>query len=175
MPQHQLRILAEGKFTRLVAANHWEWVERINTTGAVVIVPITADRRIVLIEQYRIPLRSRVLELPAGLVGDVPGAADEPLLEAARRELLEETGYEAAHWQRLIEGPSSAGLTTEMYHLFLAGDARKVGAGGGDAQEQIDVVIAPLDGIDAWLEEKRRTGIVIDPKIYMGLYFAGRR
>ena len=70
-----------------------------------------------------------------------------------------------------MEGPSSAGLTNESFHLFLAQDVRKVAPGGGDASEQIEVVVAPLDGIDQWLAAQRRAGLVIDPKIYMGLYF----
>ena len=114
-----------------------------------VIAPITEDRRLVLIRQYRIPLAAAVLELPAGLCGDSPGAAGEDLIEAARRELLEETGYEASRWRWLLDGPSSAGLTDESYHLYLATGCRKVGPGGGDAQEKIEVLTAPLDGIDA--------------------------
>ena len=112
-----------------------------------------------------------MLELPAGLAGDNPGAAGEALIEAARRELLEETGYTGQRWRWLLEGPSSAGLTNESFHLFLAEDVRKVAPGGGDASEEIDVVVAPLDGIDDWLAAERRAGLVIDPKIYMGLYF----
>ena len=50
------RILAEGKFLRLVAGNGWEWVERVNTSGAVVIVAVTEDRQLVLVEQFRVPL-----------------------------------------------------------------------------------------------------------------------
>jgi ADP-ribose pyrophosphatase len=166
-----LRVLAEGKFTRLVAQGHWEWVQRVNVSGGVVVLPITADRQVVLVRQYRIPLHATVLELPAGLAGDNPGAAGEALIEAARRELLEETGYAASRWQWLLEGPSSAGLTNESFHLFLAQDARKVAPGGGDASEQIEVIVTPLEGIDAWLAAERRAGLVIDPKIYTGLYF----
>ena len=126
--QRQLRVLGEGKFTRLVAADHWEWVERLNASGGVVIAAITTDRELVLVEQYRIPLGARVLELPAGLAGDSPEVTGEPLVEAARRELLEETGYEATDWRWLIEGPSSAGLTNESFQLFPGRNARKVAA-----------------------------------------------
>ena len=171
-PSEPIRVLAEGKFTRLVAAGRWEWVDRVNVSGGVVILPITEDRQLVLVQQYRIPVHAQVIELPAGLAGDRPDAAGEALIEAARRELLEETGYEADQWRWLLDGPSSAGLTSESFHLFLARGARKVAPGGGDASEQIEVLVAPLDGIDDWLDQRRRSGIVIDPKIYMGLYFA---
>jgi ADP-ribose pyrophosphatase len=167
-------LLAEGRFMRLVAGSGWEWVERINASGAVVIAAVTPDARLVLVEQYRVPLAARVIELPAGLVGDTAGGEHEQRIEAARRELLEETGYEATEWEYLVEGPSSAGLTTEAYTLFLARDAQKTAAGGGAAAEDIQVHLVPLDEIDAWLDQKRRNGVLVDPKIYAGLYFAGR-
>ena len=96
MTDNQRRVLAEGKYLRLVAESGWEWVERLNASGAAVIAALTDDRRLVLVEQYRIPLHARVLDLPAGLVGDEPGAAGEAMIDAARRELFEETGYEGA-------------------------------------------------------------------------------
>ena len=169
------QVLAEGRFARLVAQNGWEWVERVNTSGAVVIVPVTREGQIVLVEQYRIPLGRQVIELPAGLVGDSAGIEHEGFVEAARRELLEETGYEAAHLEYLAEGPSSAGLATEVYALFLARDVHRVGPGGGDHSESIQVHVVPLDQTDGWLEAKRQAGVMVDPKIYAGLYFAGRR
>jgi ADP-ribose pyrophosphatase len=168
----QRRVLGVGRFVRLVAENGWEWAERTNTSGAVVIIPVTEDGKIVLVEQYRIPLARRVIELPAGLVGDVAGTEHEAMAEAARRELLEETGFAAAHLVYLTEGPSSAGLATEVYALFLATRARQVGPGGGDQGEDIQVHVVPLDEADAWLEAKRRENIMVDPKVYAGLYFA---
>lgn len=169
------RVLAEGCFARLVAENGWEWVERVNASGAVVIVAITCDDELVLVEQHRIPLGCRVVELPAGLVGDGAAGQDEKLADAARRELLEETGYEASQLIQLVEGPSSAGLSTEVYSMFLAREAHRVGPGGGDHSEDIEVHLVPLDQADQWLDAKRRQGIMVDPKIYAGLYFAGHR
>lgn len=163
-------VLCEGRFVRLIAAGGWEWAERTNSRAAAVIMAVTTDARVVLIEQYRIPLGKRVIELPAGLVGDEPGLAGEDLIAAAQRELLEETGYESPQWQHVLEGPSSPGLTDETFNLFIARDARQVAAGGGDEGEDIVVHLVPLDSIDAWLAERHRSGAVIDPKIYAGLY-----
>jgi ADP-ribose pyrophosphatase len=166
------RVLAEGRFLRMLSCSGWEWVERTNTSAAVVIAAITAERELALIEQHRIPLDRRVIELPAGLVGDSAESREEGLIEAARRELLEETGYEAETIDYLFDGPSSSGLSNEVFTLMLARDARKVGPGGGDASEDIRVHLVPLDQIDAWLASKRREGFMISPKIYSALYFA---
>ncbi len=168
------RILAEGRFVRLLSHCGWEWVERTNTSAAVVVVAITERRQLVLVEQYRIPLNSRVIELPAGLVGDLAESKEEDLMEAAHRELFEETGYEAARLDYLIEGPSSAGLTNEVYTLLLARDVRQVGPGGGDTTENILVHVVPLDEVPEWLESKRQEGMMISPKIYSALHFAQR-
>ena len=100
------KILGEGQYLRLVAADGWEWAERHNCTNAVIVVPITRQGELVLIEQYRIPLGRDVLGLPAGLVGDEEDGDEAPLV-AARRELHEETGFEATQWRRVLSGPSS--------------------------------------------------------------------
>jgi ADP-ribose pyrophosphatase len=167
--------MAEGRFARLVAQDGWEWVERTNVAGAVVVVAVTADRRLILVQQYRIPMAGPVIEMPAGLAGDRAGSEREDLAEAARRELREETGYEAARWECLAQGPASAGLSNEVYTLFLAADARRVGPGGGDDAENIQVHLVPLDDVPRWLEERRRQGLLIDPQIYAGLFFANDR
>lgn len=168
------RVLGEGRFARLVAQHGWEWIERVGSRGAVVIMPLTDDGQIVLVEQYRIPLARRVIELPAGLVGDLPELLNEDLLDAARRELVEETGFEAATFAYLTEGASSAGLAAETYALLLATDLRRVGPGGGDHSEDIQVHVVPMADVHHWLETRRHEGTMIDPKIYAGLYFAQR-
>jgi ADP-ribose pyrophosphatase len=164
-------VLAEGRFARLMSYNGWEWVERTNTAAAAVIVAITEQGQLVMVEQYRIPLGCRVIELPAGLVGDLAENKQENLVDAARRELLEETGYEADHIDYLLDGPSSSGLTSEVFTLLLARNVKRVGAGGGDSTEDIQVHVMPLDQVPGWLDSKRREGFMISPKIYMGLYF----
>ena len=72
-------------------------------------VAVTAENELLLVEQYRPPPNARVIELPAGLAGDDDGA--ETLTDAARRELLEETGYHAGSLVKVAEGPASAGAT----------------------------------------------------------------
>ena len=171
---NERRVLAEGKYLRLVAQSGWEWVERVNAAGAAVVAAETEDHCIVLVEQYRIPMHGRVLDLPAGLVGDDPGAAGEAMIDAARRELFEETGYEGADWRLAVSGPASPGLATEVYSLFIVRGVRKIGPGGGDAGENIQVHVVPLDELEAWLDTKRQNGVIVDPKIYLGRYFLGQ-
>ena len=168
------QILSEGKYVRLVKRGRWEWVERTNCSSAVVIMPVTREKEVVFVEQYRYPLDAKVIELPAGLVGDDPGADGEEWLTAAKRELLEETGFASENWKFLLEGPSSPGLATESYAMFLATDAYRVAEGGGDETENIVVHFVPLAEAEAWLQTQRAAGMLIDPKVYAGLYFATR-
>lgn len=168
------QVLAEGAFLRLVRAGGWEYVERTRLSGIVVILAVTDDRRLILTEQFRKPVGKRVIELPAGLAGDVEGAEGEALATAAHRELQEEAGYEAAEMVFLTEGPPSAGLSTEMITFFRARGLKPCGAGGGDGTEDILVHGVRLDEVAAWLELRRKEGLLIDPKVYAGLYFVER-
>jgi len=161
--------LYQGKYLRLCEENRWEWVERVNCTGVVMIVAKTADDKAILVEQYRIPAKTSVIEFPAGLVGDIERS--EALAVAAERELLEETGYSAAELSLVAEGPPSAGMSPETITIFLAKGLKKVGPGGGDHTESIIVHEVPMNEIDAWLKRQTDVGKQIDPKIYAGLYF----
>ncbi|HQU45633.1 MAG: DNA mismatch repair protein MutT [Planctomycetia bacterium 21-64-5] len=165
-------ILAEGKHLRLVREGHWEYAERTKATSAVVIVAVTDDRRLLLAEQYRIPVGKRVIELPAGLVGDIEGEETDELEGAARRELLEETGYEAESVHVMAMGPPTSGLATELVALVVARGLKQVAAGGGIESEQIEVHAIPLDRVASWLQEQASRDVLIDPKVYAGLYFA---
>ncbi len=163
-------IIAQTKYLRLLRRGRWEYVERTNVTGIVVIVAVNAAGELVLVEQYRPPLACRVIELPAGLAGDVAGAEDEALEEAARRELLEETGYLAGSLTRQFHGPPSAGITNEEVTFFLARDVQRVGSGGGDSSEDITVHCVPVDQVVGWLDDQARQGKAIDVKVYAGLW-----
>ena len=167
-------VLHEGEFIRAIRRGHWEYVERVRQIGAVMIIAVTGENRLVLTEQFRIPVDRRVIELPAGLAGDGAGEAGESLEIAARRELLEETGYEAAEMTRLIDTPSTPGLANEIVTLFMAKDLKKVGPGGGDEAEDILVHEIPLDQCAAWLMEKADSGLLVDARVFGGLYFAER-
>lgn len=166
--------LHTSKFLALVKEGHWEYVDRTNATGAAIIVAVTEERKLLLVEQYRIPVHARTIELPAGIIGDEPGSSDEAHAEAARRELVEETGFEASHMVALTHGPSSGGLTSETVTLFQAANLRRVGAGGGVAHENITVHEVPLSTVHEWLEAQAKSGALVDPKVYAGLYFIGR-
>lgn len=174
MNQTTRTTLHTGKFLALIKEGHWEYAHRTNATGAAIIAAVTDEGKILLVEQYRIPVHARVIELPAGIIGDEPGSSDESHEEAARRELVEETGYDAGQIEALIHGTASAGMASEVLTLFLATKLRRVGAGGGVAHEDITVHEVPLSEIDSWLAAKAKAGVLIDPKIYAGLYFIGR-
>ena len=165
------RILAEGKHLRLVIDGRWEYAERTSASGAVCIIAVTEDKRVLIVEQYRAALAKNVLELPAGLAGDTPEAHGEQLATAAQRELLEETGYSAQRMDFLTEGPVSPGLSNEVISFFRATGLTRAGEGGGDHTEEITVHEVPLTEAKAWLNERARAGSVIDPKIFVGLFF----
>jgi ADP-ribose pyrophosphatase len=163
--------LASGRYVRLVREGRWEWCERVNARGVVVIAALTPAGEVVLVEQHRHPVRGRVIEMPAGLAGDVAGAEDEELAEAARRELEEETGWRAGRMEKATAGPVSAGLTSEILTFFVARELERVADGGGDETEDITVHLVPLDDAGRWLEERAADGVMADPKVYAGLWF----
>ncbi len=163
--------LYDGKYIRLVKQGKWEYATRKGVSGIVAIVAVTDDHKLVLVEQFRAPVGKRVIELPAGLAGDVAGQEQEELASAARRELLEETGYEAAEMTYLAAGAASAGLSDEIITLFRATGLRKTGKGEGDGSEEITLHEVPVAGVRSWLQDKVRQGLLVDLKVYSGLYF----
>ncbi|MGH7980484.1 MAG: NUDIX hydrolase [Limisphaerales bacterium] len=164
-------VLYTGKFIAIVKEGRWEYADRVNATGAAIIVAVTDDQKLLLVEQYRIPVHARTIEMPAGIIGDEAEHSQESQAAAARRELREETGYDAARMEILATGPASSGLTSEVVTLFRASGLRRVSAGGGIAHENITVHEVPLAEVHSWLEAKVRAGLMIEPKVYAGLYF----
>jgi ADP-ribose pyrophosphatase len=169
--QSNAEVIFESRWLRVLREGHWEYVERIKTSGIVAILAVTDAQEIILVEQYRIPVKSRVIEIPAGLAGDLAGQENEALADAAHRELEEETGYDAQRMEFLTQGPPSAGLSTEVVTFFRAHGVFKLSKGGGDGSEDITVHIVPLAGLDKWIEGKRGEGCLVDYKVYAALYF----
>jgi ADP-ribose pyrophosphatase len=164
-------VLHEGRWLRLLKRGRWEYAERTNPGGAVIIVALTEQDRILFVEQWREAVQAKTIEMPAGLIGDVAGNHDESAVLAAERELLEETGYRATHIEYLMEGPSSSGMSNEIIAFARARGLVRELAGGGDGTENIVVHEIPRTEAPRWLLGKMREGYSIDPKLFAGLYF----
>jgi len=162
------RVLAEGRYLRMVTENGWEYAERSRGLEAVAIIAVTTGGELILTEQYRVPLKCNVIDLPAGLVGDEE-AGEDPLV-AAKRELEEETGYRAARMKKVFSGPPSAGLSNEVVNLLLATGVKKVGDGGGVSGESITVHHVPVGQVLAWCRRfEKRTGGMTSPNVIAAL------
>lgn len=169
-----VEILHAGRWLRLVRRGRWESCERVHGAGmAVVILAETPDGRVLFVEQHRVALGARTIEFPAGLVGDLDD--DDTLETAAHRELEEETGWRAEHMEWLLTGPSSSGMSNERLAFLLAHGLTRVGAGGGDASEDIRVHAVPRHQVPRWLLAMRETGCELDPKLWAGLWLLGHR
>lgn len=168
-------VMWKGDWIMAVKRGRWEYARRAkNIVGIVGMVPLTDEGKLVLVEQYRPAVNARVIELPAGLVGDEAAREQEPLEDAARRELIEETGYEAERMEMLVDAVPSAGISGESMVLYLASGLRKVGPGGGDEHEDITVHEVPLAEVESFCQARQREGTAIDVKVYAGLYFCMR-
>ena len=163
----------EGKWLRLKKRGRWEFAERTNAGGmAVIIVAATPEGNLLFVEQDRIPVEGRTIEMPAGLVGDIE--AGESIELAASRELLEETGWQASHIDLLMVGPTSSGMSNERVAFVRARGLIRVHAGGGDDSEQILVHEVPIAEAPAWLAAKMAEGYQLDAKLWAGLWLLNR-
>lgn len=158
----------EGRFITAKRRGRWEYVGRARNIGAAVILAIDDapdGRHVILVDQYRVPLGARCIELPAGLVGDDDAApVEEPALAAAR-ELEEETGYRAGTMDEIGRFYSSPGMVSESFTLFRARDLSKVSDGGGIGDEDIVTHRVPLSGLADWIAQKRAEGYAMDVKL----------
>jgi ADP-ribose diphosphatase len=167
----ETQTLCNGRWLRLMRRGRWEYAERTNPGGGVIIVAVTPEDRILFVEQWREAVRSKTIEMPAGLVGDLDGDAGESAVAAAEREIVEETGYRAGRIDFLMSGPSSAGMTNEIMSFVRARDLVREHSGGGDHTEDIVVHEVPRAEAAAWLLDRMHQGYSIDPKLFAGLYF----
>lgn len=156
--------LWEGKYLSVRRTGTWEYVSRARGIRAAVIVAID-DGHVLLVEQYRVPLGRRCLELPAGLVGDE--TKGEAVETAAIRELEEETGYRAARMVVLGDFFSSPGMASEGFTLLRAEALTQVGAGGGVPEEDITVHRVGLDALPDFIADKRTAGVAMDVKLLL--------
>jgi ADP-ribose pyrophosphatase len=166
------KIIFETKYIRLVeketalSKDKYHYIERPTGDDVVCIIPLTKDKHLVFIKEYRVPFDQYVISFPAGLTGDL---GPEEIEEAAKRELIEESGY-TGNLKLMTKGPPSSGLASEIMHFYLATDCEQVSNGGGDETEKISVFKVPFNMAQDWLDKQEKDSI-IDPKIYLGLYF----
>lgn len=138
--------------------------EYIRHPGAVMMVPLLDHNTVVLVRQFRYPLRRHFIEVPAGKME--PG---EDPLATAKRELIEECGYEAANWQHLTTLHPCIGYSDERIELYLARDLHHVGAGPDDG-EFLEVLPTPIDQALEWVRE----GKITEVKAIIGLMWLER-
>jgi ADP-ribose pyrophosphatase len=157
----------QGRFIEARRRGRWEYAARARDITAAVIVAVDDAGRLVLIDQPRVPIGRRCLELPAGLVGDE--AAGEAAEASAARELEEETGFRADCVEALGEFYASPGMTSERFTIVRATGLTRVGEGGGVDGEDIVVHLVPLAEVAGFVAAKRAAGFAIDAKLLVAL------
>jgi ADP-ribose pyrophosphatase len=163
-----LETVWQGKYISALTRGRWEFVSRTGCTNAVVVLA-EHEGKTILIEQYRVPVGGRCLELPAGLVGDED--KDATLEDTAIKELEEETGFTAERVERLGEFHSSPGMVAESFTLVRAHGVRRVGEGGGTHEEDIEVHLVPRDAVAEFVRERRLAGVSVDVKLLLFMNF----
>jgi ADP-ribose pyrophosphatase len=157
-------VVWRGRFIEAKKLGKWEFVSRTGGVAAAAILAID-EGHVLLVEQYRVPIGARCLELPAGLVGDEEQG--EAVESAAIRELEEETGYRAARMVDLGRFHSSAGMSSEGFTLLRAEGLTRVGEGGGVAGENIEVHRVKLAEVAGFAAARRAEGVAMDSKLLL--------
>lgn len=142
------------------------WRELIEHKGAVCVVPVTKDNRVVMVSQFRKACEKVILEIPAGKLNRI----DEDPLEAARRELAEETGFRAGSMELLSRFYTAIGYSNERISLYLATDLVR---GETNMDKDEDIEIAEMDL--GKLYSMCRDGKIEDAKTIIGIMMAADR
>ena len=140
--------------------------------GAIAVLAVDDDRRLLLVRQWRIPAASAMLEIPAGTLDRVNGSIEDPDL-AARRELEEETGHRATTWRKLAEFWTAPGFATELMHLYLAtgiAGAADDGRLTPDEDERLELLHVGIDDAVGMVER----GEIRDAKTIIGILWLER-
>ena len=157
-------LMCEGKYVRLLRRANWEYVSRARNIAAVAILA-EFEGKLILVDQPRVGPDCRCIELPAGLVGDED--PDATVESTAIKELEEETGFTAERIERLGEYFASPGMLSESFTLVRAHGLRRIGEGGGDDSEDINVHLVPRGEVANFIEQKRAEGFGVDVKLMM--------
>jgi len=157
-------VVWEGRFLVAKTRGKWEYVSRTRNISAAVILAVH-EGQVILVEQYRVPIGSYCLELPAGLIGDDEEGEEVEL--AAIRELEEEAGYRAARMVDLGRFHSSPGMNSEAFTLLRAEGLTRVSEGGGVAGENIVVHHVPVAEVADFVANKRAEGCAMDVKLLL--------
>jgi ADP-ribose pyrophosphatase len=163
-----VEVMWEGKFVRALRRGKWEYASRARDIRAVVILA-EYDGKVILVDQPRAGPDCRCVELPAGLVGDTD--PDATIEDTAIKELEEETGFTAERVERLGDFYSSPGMLAESFTLVRLHGVSKIGEGGGDESEDINVHLVARADIANFLEQKRAEGFGIDVKLLLLLNY----
>lgn len=142
-------------------SGHWEFVRRKVHGRIVAVVALTPDRQIVLIKIFRVPLNGYIVECCAGLA-DQRGENETVL---ARRELLEETGYQCDNLRPIMSGPFNAGLNADEIVFYLGTNARLVAEPQLETAEDIEVMLVPTSDLASFLTNPPN-GVRVDVKLW---------
>ena len=163
-----VEVMWEGKFVSALRRGKWEYASRARDIRAVVVLAEYGGK-LILVDQPRAGPDCRCVELPAGLVGDHDPTAT--IEDTAIKELEEETGFTGERVERLGDFYSSPGMLAEAFTLVRVHGVRRVGEGGGDDNEDINVHLVARVDVPNFLEQKRAEGFGIDAKLLLLLNY----